>query len=329
MSTLIDEVLKEAGFSDSAIADVKAGKLHYGGSLDAASDKELSVKLAFHVQGKIENIKLVFMRLPAKKKYDPMVGALGMIATDGGDGSLEDFADLKLSPNEATMDKLYTNAAPGSDLNLSKDEIEMFKKLGKKPTHEEIENCLRKILLERFRAYKKSGLAGIEPYARSKKEFSAGEELKNQILQGPILKKRAPVFHKYLLDYPANKPEEVEDSFFWLNSIIDDKPTIALVHRCGMPQSGGYVYMERHFYLSRSHNCLQGIGAAMSIGDDETVVLYATRTSTDQISGFGAAAKRTIGNKVMAGRQAENFERARKVLANSKQLSLANLSLED
>lgn len=274
MSSLIDEVLKEAGFSDSAIADVKAGKLHYGGSLDAASDKELSVKLAFHVEGKIENIKLVFLHLPAKKKYDPTVGDLGMIATDGGDGSLEDFAGIKLSPNEVTMDKLYSNAAPGSDLNLSKDEIETFKKLGKKATHEEIENCLRQVLLDRFRAYKKNGLAGIKPYARSKKEFSAGEELKNQILHGPILKKRAPTFHKYALDYPNNKPDGVEESFFWVNSIIDDKPTIALIHRVGMPHGNeGYVYMERHFYISRSHNCLQGIGAAMIHGEDETVVL--------------------------------------------------------
>ncbi|KAL7447466.1 hypothetical protein ACHAXM_010783 [Skeletonema potamos] len=329
MSSLIDEVLKEAGFSDAAIADVKAGKLHYGGSLDAASDKELSVKLAFHVEGKIDNIKLIFLRLPAKKKYDPTVGDLGMIATDGGDGSLEDFAGVKLSPNEAAMDKLYSNAAPGSDLNLSQEEIEIFKKLGKNATHEQIENTLKQILLDRFRAYKKNGLAGIKPYARAKKEFSAGEELKNQILHGPILKKRAPVFHNYALDYPNNKPEEAEESFFWVNSIIDDKPTIALVHRVGMPHSGGYVYMERHFYISRSHNCLQGIGAAMTQGDEETVVLYATRTSTDQVSGFGSAAKRTIGNKVMGGRMAENFERARKVLAASKDLSLRNLSLDD
>ena len=75
-------------------------------------------------------------------------------------------------------------------------------------------------------------------------------------------------------------------------------------------------YMERHFYISRSHNCLQGIGAALPI-DDGAVVLYATRTSTDQVSGFGGAAKRGIGNKIMGGRMAENFERARQVLAEA------------
>lgn len=310
---LLDDILHDAGFSASAIADVKSGKLHYGGSLDAASDKELSVKLAFHVNAKLQNAKGIFLDSPKKKDYDPTVESLGMIAEDGGDGSLEDFSGIKLSPNEKVMDKLYQKAAPGSDLNLSKDEIAMFKKC---KSHEEVENCLRQVLLDRFRAYKKSGLAGIKPYARSKKEFSPGDELKSQLKAGKILPKRSPAFNKFALEYPNHKPEGVEESFFWVNSVIDDKPTIALVHRVGMPLDAGFVYMERHFYLSRSHNCLQGIGAALPVDDGAgAVVLYATRTSTDQVSGFGGSAKRAIGNKIMGGRMAENFERAREVLA--------------
>ena len=247
-----------------------------------------------------------------------------MIAEDGGDGSLEDFAGIKLDPNGSTMTKLYQSAAPGSDLNLSKEEIETFKKLGKKANQADVENCLRQILLDRFRAYKKNGLAGINPYARSKKEFSAAEELKHQIEVGPILKKHSPAFYRYAMEYPNNKPEGTEESFFWVNSIIDDKPTIALVHRLGIPQNGGYVYMERHFYISRSHNCLQGIGAALPV-EDGAVVLYATRTSTDQVSGFGGSAKRAIGNKIMGGRMAENFERAREIVATAKELDMMKL----
>ena len=55
---VVDDVLREAGFSASAIAEVKGGGIYYGGSLDAASDKELSVKLAFHVKvTKLKNAK--------------------------------------------------------------------------------------------------------------------------------------------------------------------------------------------------------------------------------------------------------------------------------
>lgn len=308
---LVDDILREAGFSSSAIADVKAGELHQGGSLAAASDKELSVTLAFHVKvATLENAKDIFLYAPMKKEYDPSLESLGMIAEDGGDGSLEDFAGIKLS-NAKVMDKLYQKAAPGSDLNLSKDEIARFKKC---KSHEEVEGCLRQVLLERFRAYKKRGLAGIAPYARSKKEFSPGDELKGQMKAGRLLPKHAPAFHKYATEYPADEPPEVEESFFWVNNTLDEKPTIALVHRFGMPhQEGGFVYVERHFYLSRSHNCLQGIGAALPV-EDGAVVLYATRTSTDQVSGFGGSAKRGIGNKLMGGRMAQNFERARKAM---------------
>ena len=347
---IVDDVLREAGFSETAIAEVKAGKLHYGGSLDAASDKELSVKLAFHVKAKLESAKEIFLDSPKKKEYDPTVESLGeflsfsaclpvrmsrvviahcrdpyclspvmlfcfvatigMIAVDGGLGSLEDFSGIKLT-NEKVVGKLYRSAAPGSDLKLSKDEIPMFKDC---KTHDEVENALRKVLLDRFRAYKRHGLDGIKPYARSKKEFSPGEEMRSQIEAGGVLPKRSPIFNRYTLEYPDNAPEGAEESFFWVNSVIDGLPTIALVHRMGMPQSGGYVYLERHFYISRSHNWLQGIGCALPV-DDGAVVLYCTRTSTDQVSGIGSTAKRKIGNKIMGGRMAENFERAREVMA--------------
>ena len=69
---ILEDVLREAGFSDKAIAEVKDGKLHYGGSLDAASDKELSVKLAFHVKAKLENAKDIFIGDPKKKVCFPL-----------------------------------------------------------------------------------------------------------------------------------------------------------------------------------------------------------------------------------------------------------------
>jgi hypothetical protein len=159
-----------------------------------------------------------------------------------------DFKDVKLNPNSDVMDKLYNDAKAGSDLNLSSDEIEAFNRLGKKASHDEIEQCLRQVLLNRFRAYKKNGLAGIAPYVRGKKDFSVGDELKHQLEVGPLLKKYSPVFWKYAMEYPNNKPDGAVESFFWVNSLIDEKPTIALVHRLGMPQDGGYVYVSHYHY---------------------------------------------------------------------------------
>ena len=75
---IVDDVLREAGFSESAIAEVTAGRrVHYGGSLDPASDRELSVKLAFHVRARLESAKEIFLNSQRKKEYDPTVESLG------------------------------------------------------------------------------------------------------------------------------------------------------------------------------------------------------------------------------------------------------------
>ena len=333
-ASVVDDVLRNAGFSTSAISEVKGGGIYYAGSFNSsASDKELSVKLAFHI--KIPNLdiaKEIYLNSPLKKEYDPTVESLGMIAVDGL-GSIDDFSCIKLGKDYTkVMNKLYNSACPGYDLNLSTEEIVMFQQQRKK--EEDVTQCLHQVLLNRYRSYKQYGLKGIQPYARSStNNFYPGEELRAQMeagwiipettsVQGLLLSGRQQqqqqqsIFIKYALDYPTNPPPPgVAESFFWVTSIIDGIPTIALIHRMGMPDkiSGGYVYMERHFYISRSHNCLQGIGAAMPVRDG-AVVLYCTRTSTDQVSGMGGMVKRTIGNKIMGNRMKENFERARQVL---------------
>lgn len=320
-ASVVDDVLRDAGFSTSAISEVKGGGIHYGGSLDSyASDKELSVKLAFHI--KITNLEIakeIYLNSPLKKEYDPTIDSLGMIAVDCGLGSIDDFSFKLSNYSKIMMNKLYKSASPGSDLNLSQEEIVMFQN-----RKEDVEICLHQVLLDRYRAYKQYGLKGIQPYARSSTtNFYPGVELHAQIEAGWILPEtvkglsgqQSSIFIKYALDYPNDPPKDVAESFFWVTSFIDRIPTIALIHRMGIPDevSGGYVYMERHFYISRSHNCLQGIGAAMPVVDG-AVVLYCTRTSTDQVSGMGSMVKRTIGNKIMGNRMKENFERARQVL---------------
>ena len=242
-----------------------------------------------------------------------------MIAVDGGMGSLEDFRDIELS-NDGALERPYRSASssPGTNLNLSADEIPHFASC---ETRDEVEDALRRILLNRYRAYRHHGLDGIKPYARRNgREFSPGDELRSQIAADRTLPTRSPTLRAYAMEYPNNPPDGYVESYFWVSSIIDGTTTISLVHRMGVPlhdrRGRGYAYMERHFYVSRSHNCLQGIGVALEV-DDGTVVLYCTRTSTDQVGGFGSTAKRAVGNRIMGGRMAENFERARVVMAKA------------
>ena len=59
---------------------------------------------------------------------DPSVTAFARIR---GDGSLRDFARLKLEPNADKMVQAYLDAKPGDVLNLSREEIAAFDALDK------------------------------------------------------------------------------------------------------------------------------------------------------------------------------------------------------
>jgi hypothetical protein len=125
-----------------------------------------------------------------------------------------------------------------------------------------------------------------------------------------------------------------------VNFTIDDKPTVCLVHKMGMMEGNVYIYSQIHFYVSRGHNSVQGVGGAFPLGDQESAIIYGSRTysrivreivccsptlhfltrafflsesgtSTDQVSGFGGSAKRTIGSRVMMGKIAKNLQDAR------------------
>ncbi|MDJ0851137.1 MAG: hypothetical protein QNK04_22420 [Myxococcota bacterium] len=304
----LNEVLRSVGFDDADIAKVRAGGL-VKGLMKSTSERELAIKIAFLIKTPPSQIHDLFVS-QRDYHYDPSVTAFAPVE---GEGSLRDFNRLHLDPKPDAMAKAYVNAKPGSALNLSREEIAAFNALkqGEGSLRERVEAQGRKTLLARYQAYRLKGLAGIAPYARrGGKDFFPGKGLRRKTESEEVLKRDAPAFHAALLEYPKFRPEGLSERFYWVNFRVDDKPTIALVHRMDDLEGDVYVFAERHFYVSRSHNTVQTVGGAFPV-DEGTVVLYVNRTSTDQVGGFGSATKRALGKRVMAGQLAETFDRIR------------------
>ena len=305
----LDELLRAGGFSAAEIRQVHEGAL-VKVVAESTCDRELAVKFAFLVKAPPSSLKENFMTTTKTQEKDPSVLQSGLIET----GTLEDFATLSLGPYGASMAKEYMAAAPGSTFNLSKKEIEGWQALKKKGGSDvtSVESHLRQLLFDRYLGYRESGLDGIFPYSRSGgKEYDSGLELRQKTELAEFMKREAPTFHKNLLEYPHAKPEGLDESYSWVNYKIDEKPTLVLIHRMGLQDGDVYVFCERHFYVSRSHNSLQGIGGTFPVEDGNTGMCYLQRTSTDQVSGFGSSTKRSIGARMMASKVADNFERAR------------------
>jgi hypothetical protein len=304
----LEEVLRNIGFTDDDVAKIRRGEL-VKGVTGNTSERELAIKLAFLVRAPQSDLRELFFT-KRDYAYDPSVTAFAAIQ---GDGSLRDFSRLHLDPNADSMAKAYLDAEPGSDLNLSRQEIADLNALkrGEGGAPERVEEQIRKNLLARYRAYRQTGLDGIAPYARGGgKDYFPGRELRRETEQEEGLAKYAPEFHRALLQYPKSVPKDVEERLHWVNFRIDDKPTLALVHRIDHREGDVYVFAERHFYVSRSHNSVQAIGGAFPV-EGGTVVLYVNRTSTDQVGGLGSSVKRALGERVMTGQIAEIFDRMR------------------
>jgi len=302
-----EALLAQLPFSEGERKSILAGKLVTTASKEKTSDRELAITMAFLINDPPPDLTVMFQKASgyASDKNTTGYGELR------GDGSLADLQALRLEPNGDAEAARFANAKAGDDLNLSSAEIAAFRALPEK-AKAAVEEELRKMLLARFQAYRTRGLAGITPYDRGGgKTRSPGEELTQATKASPVLAREAPEVVAALLNYPKSQPARATEKFFWVNFVVDGRPTIALTQRLVTPQDDGTsVFVDRHYYVSRSHNALQAIAGVFPV-QEGALIIYANRTFTDQVGGFGASAKQTIGRKIMGGEIANLYEQMR------------------
>lgn len=311
MSKSVEDILASFDFSSGDAAKVKKGEV-INRVASSTNERELAGFFALEVDAELESLTEIFLTSSIKMETDDTITQLENIEDPGN----PDFSSLKL--NDAIAKELLSSKK-GDSFNLCADEYALFHALGKKATTAQVEDVMKKILKKRFLDYHQKGLEGIAPYQRSREAYEPGKELHLKTSKSPKMKEKYPEFHKYLLEYPNSKPDKghVIEAFCWINFTIDDKPTICLSHKLGYKENGGFFAMcERHFYVSRGHNSVQMIGGGFETDDKKTLCLAVSRTSTDQVKGFGGAAKKTIGAKIMCGRLADNFQRRQQAVAN-------------
>ncbi len=301
-----DTLLADLGLSADEIAQVEAGQL-VRHEVESASERELTAGMAFLV-------KATPAALVAESKKDLLDRVMADTISFGivsSPASIADFAKLVLKPNAAQRAQAYVAASPSGDLNLSTQEIAAFHALGSGASVAAVEQQLRSQLFARLQTYQAHGLAGIAPYARSSGgPRSPADALRTATTASKALEKYVPAVYQYLLSYPEKKPPGTEESFRWMQVDAHGEPTIALTHVLLVPEGDAWVAVQRQFYVSAGYNAEQAIAALLPTKSG-TVMVYGNRTSTDQVTGFGGGAKRSIGSRVLASQLEDMFEKAR------------------
>jgi len=305
------DIMRSADFNDDDINQVvQQGKL-LKKVISSSNEREVAMSFAALFKTRPPDLKDILLTLKMKKKVDPAVTEFGLLSQEG---SLSDFSKLILEPNGDTIANDIVNAVPGNDLNLSIEEMNTFHALKDSGSllKRVVEDKLREMLFTRYKSYRLKGLAGILPYARLKdKQYNPGDDLLQTSKVAKILKRESPIFYRTLVNYPNNRPEGLEESFSWVNFVMDDGiPNISLIHRMALLENEVFVYSERHFYTLRGYNSVQAIGGAFPC-EKGTAVIMSTRTSTDQVTGFGGSARRAIGARMLGNMAAQILERFR------------------
>jgi len=294
--------LDALGFPRDTRTRVEAGQF-VEVALPTWFDRDLNVGIAFVV---LEPSPAVVARTVRQEKRvlqaDPNVIAYGDLQGEGAAAQLE---RLTLTPSQL---EAFARAAPGKDLNLSLDEIATLRAVGGDP--QAIDDAVHALLLARYRAYRSKGLAGMVPYARAGSATSAGDDLV-AVNRGARATGVLPTKLYDLLDhYPAGLPPGLAENLYWMQLRAHGADTIALEHVFQVTFDDAEVLVQRQFYVSTGYNAEQAIVVFLP-AQGRTLVVYTNHTSTDQVTGLGGGAKRTIGRSYMARQLKDIFETTR------------------
>ena len=145
LSKDVTDICLAAGFSKSELQQLEKGQLIQG-ILDSTGEKEIAAKLGCLIHADAKELSEVFLTSKHRLETDSSAKQLGTMEE-------ESLAKLKLEPNTSAVVKEYLNVKAGSDLNLSKAEMDEFHALSKGASQSQVEELLRTILRRRYESY--------------------------------------------------------------------------------------------------------------------------------------------------------------------------------
>jgi len=290
------------GFDAAAIRRAQAGEV-VSRSIQESSGREIGAVVAMIVKAPVSRVRTRILS-KGTADLDPAVLSTGRIQLPATAAS---FAALRIPPAELAR---LAEAAPGSDLNLSTEEIAALRAAA--PNGQAaVGDAYRGLLAARVEAYRARGLAGIAPYARARgTNTSAADALRVALEAETAVRRLAPHFYDALAAYPAALPAGYEDQFSWALVDVQGRPTVVLIHRLAGTRGDATGVAERHFYASQGFNALQIVIGLFPVTEG-TAVLYTNRTNTDQVATFGRMAQ-SIGRRMLVAEVTQFFQAAQR-----------------
>ena len=184
---------------------------------------------------------------------------------------------------------------------MSAKEIEVFRGLRAatpaKPGLERVMQAIRDMLAERHRSYLRSGLKGVDSYARARGRLqSPAEDLRLSATTAEHLKAFEPTLHETLSRYHTEGLRDVRGTFLWSIASIEERRGLVLEHRLESVAEDVHVSFQRAYYVSHSMDAMQAVvGLRETV--EGTLFVYVSQLWTEQVTGVGSSLKRSLGRR--------------------------------
>ena len=288
----LTEVAEAYGFTSDDVEAMLSGEAVLG-DLRAVSDNELALSAMFLTN---KPLSWHLDRIEAARSVDPTLEGMGFF----GDDPMADLAPLELGDDE--LDRI-AKAEVGDDFNLTKSEVERIraaaKAEGKAARRRDVLNAFKAVLADRVARYRRGGLSSIEAYDRGDGDRSQpANQLARALEQLRVTTELAPRVVEALRAFPEMPHPEIPSRLAWARNDAEGRVLVSLTHRVSGQSGASAVAIEHRFFIHHTLTSMQAAAVAFPV-EEGTVVLYANRTGTDLVTGFGSSIAKKIGTALM------------------------------
>ncbi|WP_152555635.1 hypothetical protein [Methylomarinum vadi] len=295
-----DEVLKLIGLHSDQISKLNSGE-PISHEISEESEKELATITTIYLEYPLHSVTEFIKNNYLSVMHDNVL-AHGKIPDNASIGTFKAFYFQEAQTSEALA---LLNAESGDQFNLSSSEIKELSEI-RKNQHDakqqdllfSISKVYQKILYNRWRQYKDHGIEGIAEYSRENENVKPGLELQGALKSCKVLSGLFSGLFNDLSNHPNRFSLGVEESYYWLNRALEDRPTAILGHRVFQETRQGAIVVDRQFYVSHSYNTTHHILGAVPYLNG-TLIFHAVRTFTDQVLGVGSIIRHNLGRNYL------------------------------
>lgn len=299
---------EQIGLNDDQIAMIEGGRAVVK-MLPSKTPAEVFIFGATHVNAAPEDYLRFAFDMRRLQSLPSYLGAKRF----SNPPTLSDLEGFTLEPDDI---KKLKNCRPGRcDVQLSPEAMLQLQKAvdwSAPDVTEQVNERVRKMALEVLAQYQERGNSALETYQDKSRAFDIDSEFRSLLSRSEALPVYLPGLKRYLLEYPAAMPPNVESFFYWEKVDFGLKPTLRLNHvvayRTAGPRGAAHVVAVKQLWASHYFQlaldltvCVPGSGSSNGAG---SYVIKLKGSAQQGLTGFlGFFRRRVVVSKTLSAQE--------------------------